>query len=390
MEAEEEQPRVRCTYYPNCENTYADKSRLGRHLKLYHKMQPFVCINCNGRQFWFEDDYTEHVYDYHRALYSTIISNNNDSEPIEIDEVDSNVSCTYSNCSKSYVDKVTLGRHLKLYHGMQPFICADCNGRKFWFEEDYLEHVDTKHENPSDATLANKALVEREIDRIKGRVIDETAICKVFLPGSLGIGKWMLVDKEDYARVTNNHSWNCRTTDAVPGATINGRRVSIANFIMNGPPPRTEPDSMPLVWDHKSRAKFDNSKLNFLAKTDEDTHKNRSKSKNNTSGKIGVSWHKRTMRWMARSRCNGKPMLTGCSTCLERAGAMYNAFADEQRGTEIDTGERNMFPGGEIKMTLENTPLLCTDLCRDNCRRHLTTRNEEDDESEESDSDVIE
>lgn len=56
--------------------------------------------------------------------------------------------------------------------------------------------------------------------------------------------------------------------------------------------------------DHKNRLKYDNRKLNLRACKQSDNVKNRSIPKSNTSGIIGVSFHKRANRWAAYISCD--------------------------------------------------------------------------------------
>lgn len=63
--------------------------------------------------------------------------------------------------------------------------------------------------------------------------------------------------------------------------------------------------------DHKDRNTFNNRKENLREATFSQQSMNRNKSKNNTSGFTGVTWHKTQQAWMARININKKRVILG-------------------------------------------------------------------------------
>lgn len=63
--------------------------------------------------------------------------------------------------------------------------------------------------------------------------------------------------------------------------------------------------------DHKNRNPLDNRKFNLRPCTTRENAQNKSKSKNNTSGIIGVHWDKRIQKWVARIKTAEKRILLG-------------------------------------------------------------------------------
>ena len=71
--------------------------------------------------------------------------------------------------------------------------------------------------------------------------------------------------------------------------------------------------------DHINHDRDDNRIENLREATRPENARNQSIFKTNTSGYIGVSWHKRRERWHARIRVNGKLVFLGSFTCKEEA-----------------------------------------------------------------------
>ena len=66
-----------------------------------------------------------------------------------------------------------------------------------------------------------------------------------------------------------------------------------------------------LVIDHKNGDFYDNSIKNLRLVTTAENNKNRSTPKNNTSGHVGVRWHKKASKWEAMIGVNGKLTFLG-------------------------------------------------------------------------------
>ena len=56
----------------------------------------------------------------------------------------------------------------------------------------------------------------------------------------------------------------------------------------------------PIEVDHINRIRTDNRWSNLRAVTSEMNQRNKPKNKNNTSGTVGVYWHKGRSKWVAR------------------------------------------------------------------------------------------
>ena len=73
--------------------------------------------------------------------------------------------------------------------------------------------------------------------------------------------------------------------------------------------------------DHINRVRTDNRISNLRAATNAENTQNRSKRSDNTSGVIGVSWHKRIGKWLAHIKLNGRLKHLGYYGTIEEAAA---------------------------------------------------------------------
>ena len=64
--------------------------------------------------------------------------------------------------------------------------------------------------------------------------------------------------------------------------------------------------------DHVNHIKDDNRLINLRVVTHAENSRNKSLSTNNTSGHIGVSWHKASRKWRVNIHVNGKENFLGC------------------------------------------------------------------------------
>lgn len=71
--------------------------------------------------------------------------------------------------------------------------------------------------------------------------------------------------------------------------------------------------------DHEDHDGTNNKWLNLRAATHAQNHQNISKPKDNSSGVVGVCWHKRYSKWMARIQVNRKGIFLGCFHCFDDA-----------------------------------------------------------------------
>ncbi len=76
--------------------------------------------------------------------------------------------------------------------------------------------------------------------------------------------------------------------------------------------------------DHINEIKNDNRICNLRLATTQENKQNQSKpQKNNTSGFLGVNWHKRDKKWVAGIKIKGKRKHLGSFTTIEEAHEAY-------------------------------------------------------------------
>lgn len=74
-----------------------------------------------------------------------------------------------------------------------------------------------------------------------------------------------------------------------------------------------------MMIDHINHDKLNNSRNNLRICTNQQNNMNKGKQKNNKSGIIGVHWDKKSEKWKATIRLNGKPIYLGRFDDLEEA-----------------------------------------------------------------------
>ena len=77
--------------------------------------------------------------------------------------------------------------------------------------------------------------------------------------------------------------------------------------------------------DHINHNKSDNRISNLRSVTHQENHMNRSIGKSNTSGHVGVVWHKKSNKWGAKIVVNGKSKHLGLFTDISDAIAVRAA-----------------------------------------------------------------
>lgn len=80
--------------------------------------------------------------------------------------------------------------------------------------------------------------------------------------------------------------------------------------------------------DHINGNKSDNRIANLRVVTNSQNKQNITKPENNTSGLMGVSFHKASMKWRATIKLNGKSTHIGL---FESTDAAYSAYLDAKR-----------------------------------------------------------
>ena len=120
-------------------------------------------------------------------------------------------------------------------------------------------------------------------------------------------GVQFLVDLEDFERIRKYYWGNDKDGYFVHGFRINGKcgKIKLHRFIMNCP------DNMVVDHIHGKESRFDNRKSNLRLATISQNGMNRETSVNNTSGAVGVSWHKQTGKWTARIQIDKKRINLG-------------------------------------------------------------------------------
>ena len=91
--------------------------------------------------------------------------------------------------------------------------------------------------------------------------------------------------------------------------------------------------------DHIDRDRGNNRISNLRVCTKSENQRNRSRCKNGTSGRKGVTWNKSVGRWQAQSKINGKSHYLGVFDSADEAANAYAIFCKEKHG-EFYAGEK--------------------------------------------------
>lgn len=97
-------------------------------------------------------------------------------------------------------------------------------------------------------------------------------------------------------------------------------------------------DPHPMQVDHINHDRLDNRIDNLRLVSNQENHKNRSKSPRNTSGVTGVYWHKQKNKWHAKIKSNGKNKHIGYFTNKADAIAARRA-AEKKYGFHENHGD---------------------------------------------------
>ena len=120
-------------------------------------------------------------------------------------------------------------------------------------------------------------------------------------------------DLEDYDKIKNYYGGN-HNGYAVSHEPITHKGIEMHNLVMN-----FTPDYLHTEVDHKNNQRNDNRKSNLRITTRKNNQRNRSMTNRNTSGVIGVYFHKLAQKWCARIRVDGKEIYLGLYDNLEDA-----------------------------------------------------------------------
>lgn len=101
--------------------------------------------------------------------------------------------------------------------------------------------------------------------------------------------------------------------------------------------------------DHKNRNPLDNRKENLRYATAQENSRNRTKQNNNTSGFVGVSWHKQSNKWRSRIKINGCDIHLG--SFINKRDAIITRLNAEAKYFGIEFApQRHLFNEFDIKV----------------------------------------
>ena len=204
-----------------------------------------------------------------------------------------------------------------------------------------VEVVTTLNSLRTGRTLSCGCLQKERISEINSKTKAKTN--EYDLSGDIGIGHTssgdvFYFDKEDFELI-KNYCWCINdygyvvTIDRITRKTVQFHRL-----VMH---PGKED-----VVDHINHDKLNNCKSNLRVCSHVDNMKNRSIKKYSVSGFTGVTWHKKSSKWQAQIKVNGRNIHLGFFTDINEAvkarimaeleifgefSANYNYFTEEQR-----------------------------------------------------------
>ena len=147
----------------------------------------------------------------------------------------------------------------------------------------------------------------------------------------LSQNQFAIVDDADFKQL-NKFKWYvikpqtggfvaARNTPRVKGKR---RLVLMHRVIMNTP--------AGMDTDHRNHDTLDNQRHNLRVCTSSENKQNSLSRKGSSSEYKGVSWHKRTQKWQARIKINGKQQYLGIFSDEETAARAYDRAARELFG----------------------------------------------------------
>lgn len=139
-------------------------------------------------------------------------------------------------------------------------------------------------------------------------------------------GYTALVDDADYLELSR-HKWHVvlRSGGRPYAARRRGKRKEFMHRRLSAPPPRLE-------CDHLNGNSLDNRRSNLRIVTRQQNILNRGMQKNNTSGYRGVSFNKKSGKWIAAIKNEGKLRIVGYYETKELAAVSYNTEAKRMFG----------------------------------------------------------
>lgn len=141
--------------------------------------------------------------------------------------------------------------------------------------------------------------------------------------------KVALVDDEDF-ELLSRYKWYCQ---GMPGGDKaarhplgnNKRSTILMHRVIMGAPDN-------VFVDHINHNTLDNRRSNLRICTNSENQHNRVRSINNTSGYKGVTWNKKTQKWLSRVHLNGICHVLGSFDDIKDAARAYDKFAKESFG----------------------------------------------------------
>ena len=135
-------------------------------------------------------------------------------------------------------------------------------------------------------------------------------------------GKKVIVDEKDYSYLST-FTWSERG-EGYAATTIAGVSIYMHRMLLN--PPSN------MCVDHINRNKLDNQRKNIRLCTCSQNGVNRALRESNTTGYIGVTWHKVAKKFQARIRLNGRKTHLGLFVSSEDAAKAYDEAAIKEFG----------------------------------------------------------
>lgn len=151
---------------------------------------------------------------------------------------------------------------------------------------------------------------------------------KIKLYGKNGIGKFALVDAEDF-EMLNKFRWHLLKV-GYPAYREKGRRIDYKEYVLMHRLIMNTPEKM--LTDHINMNKLDNRRANLRVCTKAENMRNKLKTKSNISGYKGVSWVKERKKWTAHIMKDYKGFNLGYFEDKIEAVKAYNNKAKELFG----------------------------------------------------------
>ena len=141
--------------------------------------------------------------------------------------------------------------------------------------------------------------------------IGDTAVCH------LENGDFFTIDRKDHALISKYRWWNNGHGYYV--TSVAGKKLSLHDLLL--------PPQPGAFRDHINRDKSDNRRVNLRYASAAENQRNRGLQRNNTSGFIGVSWHRSFGKCRALIECGGKSINLGQYNAPEEAARVRDRAA---------------------------------------------------------------